>query len=146
MSASAPLGMPSRNTGKVAAVCTSATHNAESVSDVISQAAATSLIHMHRLAISQVLHNMRNTGRFSGANADCDSASVGLAGAGTSGGSTEAAGGADAGTDVGGGAAEVGGAGKGGGAAAGGTGDGIAAIVASFPCAPARCVTGRTAD
>ena len=45
MSASAPLGRPSRNTGSVG-VCTSATITGEVVSEVISQAAATSFIDM----------------------------------------------------------------------------------------------------
>ena len=61
MSASAPEGSPSRNTGSVAAVCTSATQIGLDVSVVISHAAATSFIHMHRLATSQVLHSMVNT-------------------------------------------------------------------------------------
>ena len=70
MSASAPLGRPSRNTGSVEAVCTSATSTGEVVSEVISQAAATSFIHIEMLAASQVNHNMRNTGSASGARAD----------------------------------------------------------------------------
>ena len=70
MSARAPLGKPSKNTGKVADVCTSATHSGVVVMEVIIQAAATSLIHMQILAISQVLHSMRNTGCLIGAQAD----------------------------------------------------------------------------
>jgi hypothetical protein len=62
MSASAPLGKPSRNTGKVDADCTSATQIGVLVSVVIVQAAATSVIHMHRLAVSQVLQSRRKTG------------------------------------------------------------------------------------
>jgi hypothetical protein len=69
MSASAPLGRPSRNTGKVEADCTSATQIGEVVSEVIIHAAATSLIHMQMLAMSQVLHSMRNTGSLSGSSA-----------------------------------------------------------------------------
>ena len=69
MSASAPLGKPSRNTGKVEADCTSATQIGEVVSEVIIHAAATSFIHMEMLAISQVLHSRRNTGNPSGVNA-----------------------------------------------------------------------------
>jgi hypothetical protein len=70
MSAKAPLGIPSKNTGKLAAVCTSATHKGVAVSEVIIQAAATSLIHMHTLAISQVIHSMRNTGWPKGAKGE----------------------------------------------------------------------------
>ena len=66
MSASAPLGRPSRNTGRVEADCTSATQIGVVVSVVMVQAAATSLIHMHRLATSQVLQSRRNTGTPSG--------------------------------------------------------------------------------
>src|SRR5215207_6390488 len=66
MPASAPLGSPSRNTGRVEADWTSATQIGLVVSVVIVQAAATSLIHMHRLAVSQVLQSRRNTGTPSG--------------------------------------------------------------------------------
>src|SRR3954469_11287504 len=69
MSANAPLGSPSRNTGKVDAVCTSATHRGEGAIDVISHADATSFIHIVVLAASQVNHSMRNTGAFSGPKA-----------------------------------------------------------------------------
>ena len=72
MSAMAPLGRPNSKTGRVEAACTIATHIGEVVIDVISQAAATSFIHMHRLAISQVLHSMRNAAILSGAKADCE--------------------------------------------------------------------------
>src|SRR6218665_1639485 len=72
MSASAPLGRPSKNTGSVDADCTSATRIGELVSVVISQAAATSFIHMQVLAVTQVSHNMRNTGIVSGASAVID--------------------------------------------------------------------------
>src|SRR3712207_6193743 len=69
MSARAPLGRPSRNTGRVDAVCTSATQIGEAVIDVIIHAAATSFIHMQILDISHVSHSMRNTGRFRGSRA-----------------------------------------------------------------------------
>ena len=69
MSASAPLGKPSRNTGRVDADCTSATQIGVLVSVVIVQAAATSVIHMHRLAVSQVLQSRRKTGMLSGSSA-----------------------------------------------------------------------------
>ena len=70
MSASAPLGRPSRNTGRVEADCTSATQMGEVLMEVIIQAAATSFIHMQMLATSQVLHSMRNTGTLIGSQAD----------------------------------------------------------------------------
>lgn len=60
----------------VAAVCTSATHMGSVVSDVISQAAATSFIHMHTLAANQVAHNMRKTGLLSGAKGEGGSVAV----------------------------------------------------------------------
>src|SRR6218665_123883 len=72
MSASAPLGRPSKNTGSVDADCTSATRIGELDSVVTSQAAATSFIHMQVLAVTQVSHNMRNTGIVSGASAGID--------------------------------------------------------------------------
>jgi len=49
-------------TGSVEAVCTVATITGEVASDVISQAAATSLMNIDRLAASQVGHSIRNTG------------------------------------------------------------------------------------
>lgn len=72
MSARAPLGKPSRNTGSVDAVCTSATQIGDVVSEVIIQADATSFIHMQIFAISQALHSMRKTGRRNGSSADSD--------------------------------------------------------------------------
>src|SRR6186997_1532159 len=62
MSASAPLGRPSRKTGKVDADWTSATITGDLDSDVISQAAATSFIHMQELAVAQTTHSIRNVG------------------------------------------------------------------------------------
>src|SRR5687767_1050417 len=82
MSASAPLGSPSRNTGSVEADCTSATITGDEVSEVISQAAATSFIHMQALAVTHTPHSMRNTGWASGAQADTGAVAV----AGTGGG------------------------------------------------------------
>ena len=70
MSASAPLGIPSRNTGSVDADDTSAISIGVLDSDVISQAAATSFIHMQTFDVSHVAHNMRYTGRPSGAHAE----------------------------------------------------------------------------
>ena len=73
MSANAPLGSPSRNTGNVEADCTSATQSGDGPSEVMSHAAATSFIHIEVLAAIQVIHNMRNTGRRSGAKAERES-------------------------------------------------------------------------
>jgi len=70
MSASAPLGTPSRNTGSVDADCTSATMMGDGLSEVMSQAAATSFIHMQTLAATHTPHSMRNTGLLSGVQAD----------------------------------------------------------------------------
>ena len=74
MSASAPLGMPSRNTGAAAADCTSATMTGECVSEVISQAAATSFMPMQMLAVTQTIQSVRKVGIASGAQADAGSA------------------------------------------------------------------------
>ena len=73
MSASAPLGKPSKNMGSVEADCTSATHSGVVVMDVINQAAATSFIHMQMLATSAVLQSRRNTGYLIGPQAESDS-------------------------------------------------------------------------
>jgi hypothetical protein len=73
MSASAPLGSPSRKTGRVDAVWTRATQIGEVVNDVIIHAAATSFIHMQMLAASQVSHSIRKTGKPSGANGEAGS-------------------------------------------------------------------------
>jgi hypothetical protein len=51
------------------------------LSVVMTQAAATSFIHRHTLAVSQALHNMRNTGMRKGARAP-EEASGGTAEAG----------------------------------------------------------------
>ena len=52
--------------------CTSATRMGEVVSEVMSQAAATSFIHMQVLAATQVSQSMRNTGTESGARVDSE--------------------------------------------------------------------------
>src|SRR5258706_1447587 len=70
MSAMAPLGRPSRNTGRVDADWTSATITGDGLREVISQAAATSFIHMQTLAAIHTPHSVRNTGRCSGAQAE----------------------------------------------------------------------------
>ena len=79
MSAIAPLGRPSTNTGSVEAACTSATITTLSVSEVISHAAATSFIHIVRLAASQASHSMRKTGLRSGVSAEGEGASASAA-------------------------------------------------------------------
>jgi hypothetical protein len=84
MSANAPLGSPSRNTGKVDAVCTSATSTGLVVNVVISHAAATSFIHIVMLAANQASHSMRNTGVENGASAEVEWAgSAAASGAGS---------------------------------------------------------------
>src|SRR5690606_30810253 len=86
MSASAPLGSPSMNTGSVDAVWTSATMTVDVVSVVISQAAATSFIHMQVFAIIHTIHSLRKTGSNSGAQGEDDvlaEAGSGVVGSGT---------------------------------------------------------------
>ena len=61
MSASAPLGRPSRNTGSVDAVCTMATITGLVESEVMTQAAVTSFIHIAMLAANVASHRLRNT-------------------------------------------------------------------------------------
>ena len=70
MSASAPLGRASRNTGRAEAACTRATHSGVGASDVISHAAATSFIHMLVLAVNQTSHSIRYTGSRKGPSGD----------------------------------------------------------------------------
>src|SRR5687767_11296409 len=69
MSASAPLGSPSRKTGSADAVCTSAISVGEVVSDVISQAAATSFIHIETFEAAHTSHNIRKVRSRRGAHA-----------------------------------------------------------------------------
>src|SRR5574344_1665188 len=70
MSANAPLGRPSKNTGRVEAVCTSATSTGEVVSEVIIHAAATSFIQTQILATSVTLHSSRKVGVRKGAQVE----------------------------------------------------------------------------
>ena len=70
MSASAPLGSPNITTGSTEADCTSATIAGDVVNVVISQAAATSFIHMQMFAVSHVPQSSRNTGRRNGAHGE----------------------------------------------------------------------------
>lgn len=79
ISANAPLGTPSRNTGKVDAACTSATRKGEVVRLVINQPAATSLAHMTVFATIQTSQRRRKTGPASGSNASDQLASPGFA-------------------------------------------------------------------
>src|SRR3569832_2942842 len=69
MSASAPAGIASRNTGAVVAACTSATMSGVGASEVMSQPAPTSCIHEPMFETIEALHNMRNTRWRSGAHA-----------------------------------------------------------------------------
>src|SRR5512134_2576857 len=80
ISASAPLGSPSRNTGSVEADCTSATMTGEVVRVVMSHADATSFIHMQMFDVSQVIHSSRKTGLASGVHGDVLAAVSGPAG------------------------------------------------------------------
>jgi hypothetical protein len=66
MSANAPLGIPSSNTGRLEAVCTNAINVAEVVSEVIVHAAATSFIHMQILATNQTDQSDLKTPCFNG--------------------------------------------------------------------------------
>ena len=66
ISAKAPLGTPSKRTGKLDAVCTNAISKGESVKDVIIHAAATSFIHIQMLAMSQTIQRVRKTLNFKG--------------------------------------------------------------------------------
>jgi hypothetical protein len=61
MSANAPLGRPSRNTGSVDAVCTIATITGLVVSEVMTHAAVTSFIHIAMFAAKVASHRLRNT-------------------------------------------------------------------------------------
>ena len=70
MSASAPLGSPSRKTGSEEAVCTRAIRVGEVVRWVICHAAATSFIHMQTLDASHTDQSIRNVFRRSGAHAE----------------------------------------------------------------------------
>jgi hypothetical protein len=81
MSASAPLGRPSRNTGRVDADCTSATQIGVLVSVVMLHAAATSFIHMQRFAVAQEPHSRRKTGTLKGSNASIERREVARLGA-----------------------------------------------------------------
>jgi hypothetical protein len=61
MSASAPAGKASKNTGSEVAACTRATMRGEGASDVISQAAPTSRIQVPVLEARLAIHSRRKT-------------------------------------------------------------------------------------
>src|SRR5512143_2089301 len=82
MSASAPEGRPSRNTGSEEAVCTSAISVGEEVRVVITHAAATSFIHIVMLAASHTIQSMRKVGWASGAHGEVEWSVASFAGAG----------------------------------------------------------------
>jgi hypothetical protein len=52
--------MPSRNTGKLVAVCTSATNNADGARVAIIHAAPTFCIHVPMLEAMEAIHSQRN--------------------------------------------------------------------------------------
>src|SRR6266481_5609177 len=70
MSATAPAGSPTRKTGRLVALCTSATINGDGDSEVITHAAPTFCIQVPMLETSEAIHSARNTGCDSGAQAD----------------------------------------------------------------------------
>src|SRR5262245_35934507 len=69
-SASAPAGNANRKAGDALAVCNNATSVADAVSDVISQAAATTCIHEPMLDARDATHSARNTLFRSGSHGD----------------------------------------------------------------------------
>ena len=73
-SASAPAGKPTRNTGRLVAVCSSATSTAEDVSEVISQAAPTLCIQVPTLDATEAIQSARNTGWASGLHGELGAA------------------------------------------------------------------------
>src|SRR5262245_22266319 len=69
-SASAPAGTAKRKAGAALAVCNNATSVADAVSDVISQAAATTCIHEPMLDASEATHSAKKTLFRSGSHVD----------------------------------------------------------------------------
>src|SRR3569623_3007572 len=69
MSASAPAGTASRNTGAVVAACTSATISGVGANDVMSHPAPPSCIQDPMLEMMDANHSMRKTRCCSGAHA-----------------------------------------------------------------------------
>src|SRR6266550_6778472 len=70
MSASAPAGRASRNSGRVVAACTSETMSGDGASNVINHAAAESCIHVPMLETTSAIHSARNSGRRNGLHAE----------------------------------------------------------------------------
>src|SRR3954447_5510920 len=65
-SASVPAGRPTRKTGRLMAVCMSATNSGEGVRDVISQAAPTLCIQVPMLDATAAIQSERKTAWLSG--------------------------------------------------------------------------------
>ena len=70
MSARAPAGSASRNSGSVVAAWTSETRRGEGASSVISHAAAASCIQVPMLEATSAIQRLRNSGRRSGLHAE----------------------------------------------------------------------------
>src|SRR5260370_26611596 len=70
MSPRAPAGMPTRNTGKLVAVCIKATRNGEGESELISQTPPTFCIQVPMFETRDAIHSARNTGYRSGLQAE----------------------------------------------------------------------------
>src|SRR4029077_18220753 len=70
ISARAPPGRASRNSGRVVAACTSDTIKGVGASSVINQAAAASCIHVPMLETTSEIHSARNNGRRNGLHAE----------------------------------------------------------------------------
>src|SRR2546428_3391686 len=70
MSARAPAGRASRNSGRVVAACTSETMSGDGASNVINHAAAESCIHVPMLETTSAIHSARNSGRRNGLHAE----------------------------------------------------------------------------
>src|SRR5690606_27231859 len=66
MSASAPAGRASKNSGRVVAACTSATSSELGDNEVISHPAPTSCIQVAMLEMIEAIHRARKTGKLSG--------------------------------------------------------------------------------
>src|SRR5260370_39104171 len=69
-SASAPAGSASKNRGRVVATCTSDTISGDGASNVMSQAAAESCIHVPMFDTTSAIQRPRNSGRRSGLQAE----------------------------------------------------------------------------
>ena len=76
MSANAPAGIPTRNTGKLVAVCIRATRNGEGERELINQTPPTFCIHVPMFDTRDAIHSARNTGYLSGLQAEVGSSSA----------------------------------------------------------------------